>query len=762
MSNTADTLDVVRHYISKWRGFMVLAAFIATSLLSALLLFLVQPLMARYMLPLFGGSSAVWAVTMCFFQFALLLGYGYAHILNRFLPLRFGIVLHCVLMLAASTLLPIELSEQSLASNSSVPEGVALLMLLAGSIGLPFAVMSANAPLIQSWFSASGHKDAAEPYFLYGASNLGSIAALLVYPALIEPNIGLHEQAGLWARGFMSLSAALLVCGALIAGRQHTAYHHTGSSADAVSWSRWGYWLMMAFLPSALLVAWTNHMTTDVATAPFLWLPPLILYLVSFIAVFRAKPWFNPAQLRVAQLVTVPLTFVLAGNTHHLLFIPLMLAGAIAFFSTACLCHLQMFTSRPDASRLTGFYLTMSLGGVLGGLFVSLLAPVLFQDVSEYGLLLLMAVFCAPDIFGDAKIREQFRKPVVLLLAGVAVGVVFHFAGAFFGKAEWLGQNALLLGFCAAAIALFANAQRKLLISIFIFLLVTRAGVHQDPLVHQSRNFFGVLTVKQSSDFSIMYHGTTVHGAQAMADLQLPAGQKPAPMTYYAKGGGMAQALGSVKQRLQHLAREKSFGIVGLGAGSLVCYRDANENWTTFEINPDVVKAARDPKLFNFMDRCGAGVPVVIGDARLTMQNEKPDSYDALVIDAFSSDSIPVHLLTTQAMQLYFKLLRDDGILILHISNRYMDLSSVVAANSDGLAPFEGEIFAREIFHIPKRVDFSDTASKVVVLSRSKEAIDAVAQNPEAKPLAAAPAGMRAWTDDYSDLLGVILLSFKK
>jgi SAM-dependent methyltransferase len=253
-----------------------------------------------------------------------------------------------------------------------------------------------------------------------------------------------------------------------------------------------------------------------------------------------------------------------------------------------------------------------------------------------------------------------------------------------------------------------------------------------------------------------------LHGAQSKADLNLPPGQKPVPMTYYARDGGMARAIASVKSRLRDVNRNVSFGVVGLGAGSLVCYREANENWTTFEINPDVVEVARNPKLFNFLDRCGAGVPILVGDARLTMRDEKSASYDALVIDAFSSDSIPVHLLTTQAMQLYFRLLRDDGILILHISNRYMDLSSVIAANSDSLAPFEGEIFAREIFHVPHPTGFSESPSKVIVLSRSKAAIAAVDQNPDAKILAAAPAGMLAWTDDYSDVLGVILRSLRR
>jgi hypothetical protein len=744
MSDTANSVVMPQASMSKARAAMLLTAFISTSLLSALLLFLVQPLMARFMLPLLGGSPSVWAVTMCFFQAALLLGYSYAHALNRFVPLQAGIIIHGVLMLVAVTVLPVAVSTETVAPFTGLPQSLALLCVLATTIGVPFAVMSANAPLIQSWFSVSGHKDADEPYFLYGASNLGSI-------------VGLHEQSALWARGFMWLTAALLICGALVAGRGRAQVSQTVEEASAIPLARWIYWLAMAFLPSALLVAWTNHVTTDIAAAPFLWLPPLVLYLVSFIVVFRQNAWFSNKTLRLVQLFTVPLTFVLLEGTRQFMLGPVLFIGAVSFFVTACLCHRQMFETRPSARQLTAFYLTMSLGGVLGGLFVSLLAPVLFHDVSEYPLLLILAVFLASDVLNDGKITGELKKPLRIFAVAVGLGLLFHLAGTAFARPHWVGINAVIIGFFAAAAFLFMRVERKLLTSIFIFLLVVRAGVPGDPVVAQARNFFGVLSVKQSGEFSNMFHGTTLHGAEYLTDLALPEGQRPRPLTYYAKDGGMARAIASAKLFLKGESRTKNFGVVGLGAGSLVCYSEPGEAWKTFEINADVVEAARNPKLFNFLERCGKDVPIVVGDARLTLQEEAAGSYDVLVVDAFSSDSIPVHLITTEAMQLYMKLLRPDGLLVFHVSNRYMDLSSIVAANTAVLQIGDGKINTRRVIHLPAKSSVADEPSEVVVLSRSEAMIKAVESNPEIQKLADAAPGIRAWTDDYSNVLGAIV-----
>ena len=502
-------------------------------------------------------------------------------------------------------------------------------------------------------------------------------------------------------------------------------------------------------------------MTTDIAAAPFLWLPPLILYLFSFIAVFRKNAWFSNNALRTAQLLALPFTFVFLGGTKQFLIVPIMVAGAITFFVTACLCHRQMFETRPAARQLTAFYLTMSLGGVLGGLFVSLVAPVLFHDVSEYPLLLMLALFLSTDVMSDSKIIADFKNPLRIAAVAVGAGVLFQLGGFALSKTYWIGMNAVVLGFFAAAAFLFMRAERKFLMAIFIFLLVVRAGVPGDPVVAQARNFFGVLSVKQSGEFSNMFHGTTLHGAEYMADLSLPDGKRPRPLTYYAPDGGMARAIASAKLRLKGDPRTKTFGIIGLGAGSLVCYSEPGESWKTFEINPDVVAAARNPKLFNFLERCGKNVPVVVGDARLTLQSEAAGSYDVLVIDAFSSDSIPVHLITTEAMQLYMRLLRPDGLLVFHVSNRYMDLSSIVSANLAVMRVGDGNIHARFAIHLPKNGSVADTPSEVIIMSRSDEAIKAVDSNPEAKELDAAEPGIRAWTDDYSNILGAIIRGLK-
>jgi SAM-dependent methyltransferase len=558
------------------------------------------------------------------------------------------------------------------------------------------------------------------------------------------------------------LTVALLTCGALVAGRNRVRAVAETGSATAISWPMWLYWLAMAFLPSALLVAWTNHVTTDIAAAPFLWLPPLVLYLVSFIAVFCQNAWFSNKALRMVQLLMVPVTFVLLDGTAQTLAIPVMLLGAIVFFATACLCHRQMYETRPAAGQLTAFYLTMSLGGVLGGLFVSLVAPVIFNDVLEYPLLLLLAVFLSADVLRDDKVRADLKKPLLIAAVGLSVAALTHVGGLALDKPHWLGKNAAIIGFFAASVFVFMRAERKLLMSIFVFLLIVRAGVPGDTLLSQSRNFFGVLSVKHTEEYSTMFHGTTLHGAEHIEDLTLPDGKRPRAVTYYAPEGGMARAVASTRERLKNEKRVKTFGVVGLGAGSLLCYAEPGENWKTFEIDPDVVAAARNPKLFNFMDRCGKNVPVVMGDARLTLNAEEPASYDVLVIDAFSSDSIPVHLITTDAMQLYLKLLRPDGLLVFHVSNRYMDLSSILSANTAVLQIGDGKVYAREIIHLPKTPTIADEPSHVVVMSHAEATVKAIESAKETAVLADADPGVRAWTDDYSNVLGAILHKFAK
>ncbi|MGQ0485006.1 MAG: fused MFS/spermidine synthase [Hyphomicrobiales bacterium] len=720
------------------------------------MLFLVQPLMARMTLPSLGGSPSVWAVTMCFFQAMLLLGYCYAHALNRLFRPRVGLGIHLIAMVLATFSLPIELPESLIPRSAEVNSGLALIVLLGASIGLPFAVMSGNAPLLQRWFHNSGHPHAKEPYFLYAASNIGSMVALIAYPIVIEPFVGLKAQSELWASGFGVLAIAIAASGLFLfrAGDDGLQADARRDAEPRISWGKRAYWLLMSFVPSALLVAWTNHITTDIAAAPFLWLPPLALYLLSFVAVFGERPWIGEKTARAAQLAAFPISFFMVFGVAGFLIVPLTIAGAISFFATALICHRQLYLARPPASQLTEFYLIMSVGGVLGGAFVSLLAPQVFSHVAEYPLLLLIGIFAASDVLDDKRLAALLKRPLLPLAIFVAAGLVSSAAGYLHAEPGFAGSNALLIAFFATAAAVFMMADRKPLMALFVIVLILQIGAPQEVRHAQLRNFFGVLTVADSADgaWRLMYHGTTVHGAQRIEELAPGYGGKPQPATYYTPKGGTAFSVTATQERLKNSGRSGSIGVVGLGTGSLACYRQPGERWKFYEINPDVIAAARNSSLFTFLSSCAPGVPIVTGDARLTLQSEPRQSFDLLIMDAFSSDTVPVHLMTTEALSLYLSLLRDDGVLVLHISNRHMELASVLLANRRAIGH---GLFSRVVRHRTGVRTFAESGSLVVAISRNDASLAAFDRLPGAGVLQPAP-GVHAWTDDYANIAGAI------
>jgi hypothetical protein len=736
----------------------LLTSFVLATLISSSLLFLIQPLMAKLMLPLFGGSSSVWAVSMSFFQAMLLVGYGYAHLLRKYLPLRHGIMVHIGLMALGLYLLRFD--PEALVDKSAETLGaLALLTVLVKSVGFPFAVMSANAPLMQSWFSRSNHKDASDPYFMYAASNLGSMFALLAYPLIIEPLIGLNSQTSLWSAGFLALTLSLASCGAVLLANQGTSEigaDQTGSE-ELTSWSTRLNWLTWAFVPSAFLSAWTNHITTDVASAPFLWLPPLALYLASFVLMFRAKPLVSITVLRALLLISVPVAYAVNYGLGRSLLTVVLVTGAIAFMATTCILHRKMYETRPGPAKLTEFYFIMSLGGVLGGAFVSLLAPVIFSRVTEYPLLLIAAlVFAAANFRKEdvVSLREKWLMFAVIMLGAYllrsAVGVWY-----FNNPDAW--ASSVLFALLVATFYAFFKTDQRFPAYVAMAALMLELMLVQFSSLASYRNFYGVLTVGQKGEMMVMTHGTTIHGATFVSDLDPANTNKPRPLTYYAPSGGMAQSV-SVKQASLAARNEKGvFGVVGLGAGSLACYAQADEAWKFFEINENVTRLAKDPRYFPYLSRCTPDAPVVMGDARLTLQREEKASFDVLVVDAFSSDAIPVHLLTIEAMKIYFGLLKPDGVLAIHVTNGHMDLPSVVTANVAALRASGIDVQSLAYAHIPtENYETSGFAqSLVMLLSRSPQALDAHRASIFAHDLP--ETDTRPWTDDYSNVVAAIL-----
>ena len=729
--------------------------YVCTMLLSACLLFLVQPMFARMALPLLGGTPAVWAIAMLFFQAALLGGYAYAHMLKSFVGSRAAVPLHLALMAGGWFFLPVHV-EQALAPQGGSVAGLWLIGLMAKSIGYPFFFLSATAPLLQSWFARTTHQSAANPYFLYSASNIGSIGALILYPFIIEPTLGLAIQSKLWSIGY-----GLLMVGIGISGwAMLRSFDKVTAKTDDAQWlhiplRRKLWWVLMAFVPSALLVAWTNHITTDIASAPFLWLPPLILFLLTFVLVFRDRPLISLHLARIAQLVSLPICYFVQFALPLNLAIPVIFIGAIFFFATAIICHRQLYESRPDASRLTEFYMLMSIGGVLGGLFVSLLAPLIFNAVAEYPLLMVVGIMCWSGLYGDGKLLALLKTPLVPIgifaFAAVLVLLMARNSGApdVFNMHNF--TNLLLVAFGI----LIAVTHRYLSAALYLVMAVISMSTGQNTSRLQLRNYFGEISIvdgTEASPFRTFMHGTTMHGAEALTEVS-EAAAKPHAMTYYSTPGGMAQSLKITQDRLALVPRKGIYRIIGLGTGSMVCYAQTGEDWAYYEIDPNVTKVARDAAQFTFLPNCAPNLAVIEGDARLTLANEKTEKFDYLLVDAFSSDSIPVHLITTEAIQLYLSKLQDDGLLAMHLTNRYMDLVPVVAANLHKIDP---TLQARVLDFAPPNPDVPAMHSIVVVISRNAETIAGFDKVTIAKVV---PFDKRIdpWTDDFANLPAAML-----
>lgn len=684
-------------------GSGLLLAFGASLFLSALLLFSVQPIFAKMVLPTLGGTPAVWSIAMVFFQAMLLGGYLYAHGLVRLLPLRTAVVLHIAVMAVGLYWLPFGIWPGfERAPETGLP--LWLLGLFALSIGFPFFAVSANAPLLQAWFARTGHAHSADPYFLYGASNLGSFFALLSYPVLIEPLLPISGQSIVWSWGYGLLIASLLGCGLLALQRS------SGGLSGSVPAAGLGTsptpmqrltWVMLAFIPSGLLVAVTAHLSTNIAAAPFLWVIPLALFLLTFVITFQRKPVI-PHRLMLACLPFVVMAALILPQTPF----DVGILGDIAlhlvtFFVAAMVCHGELVSRRPDATHLTEFYLLMSLGGVLGGAFTSLLSPVIFSTVLEYPILLAAALLVPRE---TRDILARNRKITVTALACIPI----------VSASIWLGSSG------------------------------------QDT---RKRSFFGVITIDHTEDgqFRRFSHGTTIHGAEKVADVGLVKDTDPRPvsLSYYADDGPMAE---SIAMRRKIAGGTIDVGIVGLGVGSLACYAEAGDNWRFYEIDPAVVDFATDPKWFNYLSRCTPDAPIVVGDARLTVQDEPDGKFDILVIDAFSSDAVPVHLLTREAIRGYFAKLKPDGVLVMHLSNKYMDLSRVVSAlvRADGWSALHKvhlrSTEEKRAYRFP---------SEVMALARHEEDLaDWKADGWNAPP---EPGDVVPWTDDYSNIVSAIL-----
>ncbi len=729
------------------------AAFAVAVFTSASLVFVVQPMTTKLVLPLLGGSPSVWNTAMVFFQAALLAGYLYAHLLQRIPSIRLQATIHLSLLAAAALFLPLSITQALGDPDPSAPIGW-LLGALALSVGAPFAVLSATAPLLQAWYARvrAGRPDGANPYVLYAASNLGSFLALLAYPALIEPLASLSGQRWGWTVGY-GVFAAILVglltlmprTGGVVQARP------TKERSPPIPWRRKAVLVLLAAAPSSLMLGVTTHLSTDVASAPFLWVAPLALYLLTFVIAFQAKPWI---PLSITLLAQATFTVMIAA-----LWLTLLGLHLLGFFFTALMCHQQMAARRPAPDRLTEFYLLLSLGGVLGGAFTALIAPVVFETVLEYPLVMVLVCLARPWL-GDRPTKRTVWLMTAGLMLAAFVPLLFEMLRydpplrAAFSDFGLTTTAQIILG--VAALCAFLIRDRALMFTAVVAAMTLSAhyiGRGYDWSLTE-RSFFGVMRVaatadpKMGGDIHVLMHGTTLHGAQARnPDFAC------APTMYYAQ----TTPLGQAAELIQARGPGAVIGIVGQGSGAMAAYKRASDQMSFFEIDPMVDRLSRDPKWFTFISDCADGpIRTVLGDARLTLNREAPGSYDLLVIDAFSSDAVPTHLLTREAIEGYLKLLKPTGVVVLHLSNRNLDITlpAVAAARELGAA----ELHQVYIEH-PEAALMAEASTEALVISPTAEGLADFRADGRWRKLA--PTEVRPWTDDYVNLFGAVMRSMQ-
>jgi hypothetical protein len=750
--------SVVTDQPSASRNRLVLIVYTAAIFVSALLLFSVQPLFTKMVLPRLGGSPAVWSVAMVFFQSLLLGGYAYAHYLmqirNRMIP----VAVHLVLLVIALLTLPL-----SIASGWGEPptSGYAfwLLGLFAVSIGLPFFALAANNPLLQAWFVRTGHPNGPDPYFLYASSNIGSFLALLSYPVLLEPMFTLRTQNLIWTGGYGLLIVLIGACGVLLLRSPATAAVDTlaeDSDAPAPAWILRARWIFLAAVPSGLLIAVTAHISTDVAAAPLLWVLPLSLYLLTWVLVFQSRPLLpHKWMLRLQPLAIAGVIVLLAvGGEQNLL---LTLGGhQLCFFVIAMACHGELARTRPAAKYLTGFYVALSFGGMVGGLFAGLIAPFAFSWVAEYPILLALAALCRPP--GGAERLPRWSGwywPFLAVLAVALIAPAYSEANILTKLMARLGEYRVWViggvGVLSALLALGFNANRwKIFATVVVALVLIRAYPSDEGRVETVRSFFGVhkIVVTPHGQYHVLMHGTTIHGAQKFQnDDGTPVTGRPEPITYYHKDGGIGQAISAIRERKGAPLR---VAVIGLGSGTLTCAAEPGETWKFFEIDQSMVDTARDPKYFTYIQNCAPDLKPVIGDARLTFAREPDGIYDLIIVDAYSSDAIPIHLATEEAMKIYKAKLAPQGAVVMHVSNRHLELSSVVvgiAEANDLKSWVYSEDSGRDNEYI--------FATSVVVSAREEADVGKLASSDQWAETEA-DENQRVWTDDYSNVLGAV------
>ena len=736
-----------------------------TLVISAALLFSVQPMFSKMVLPLLGGTPQVWNTAMLFFQATLLAGYAYAHGTSRYLSIPVQASIHVALLLLCIVFLPLAIPEGWQPPTDSDPT-LWQLGLMAACVGGPFFVIAGSAPMLQRWFSGTPHPDAHNPYFLYGASNLGSMTSLLSYPFIIDPLMGLSQQSLTWSIVygglivFTIIAAFLVYRGGAYAKAKDSVVGKDApdSGAPSIDWKLRLRWLFWAFVPSSMMLGVTTYITTDIASAPLLWILPLAIYVGSFILVFSRKQIFTNQLNTLLLFIALCLILLFSISLESFVGNPFIIVGLhfAFFFVAAVACHKRLADLRPDAAHLTEFYLLMSVGGVMGGFFNAIIAPQFFIDTIEYPIVIFLACFARYSWQEEQSLKNSWVRFRAALSKNTTKTLFTdsHFFAAFIiGAAIFINQfNSQLLNLLLGGIIilLLIDSYNKRWLSTFLIgfliLLFPPASaklLENSTLLHQERNFFGVIRILDTeSGVRMLLHGTTNHGVQAIDE-----DYKMTPISYY----GAQSPIQDVMSIYNAQSGDQNIAVIGLGSGVTACYQKDRRRFDFFEIDPSIARIAQDPEYFTYLSDCGSPYSIILGDGRLTLQEKPDDQYDVLSLDAFSSDSIPVHLITSDAIELYRSKVKDDGVIIFHISNRHLDLEPVLALAAEelgmkavGRVSAGSKVEGTELEYYPTHyVAFSSDPEKIATL-KNEGWTDAHKVD-----------GVKLWTDEYSNIMSV-------
>ena len=715
--------------------------FAVTILLGSFLLFLVQPMVARMALPRLGGAPNVWNSAMVVYQALLLGGYWYAHLLSQ-LPLRRQAAVHLALFALAALTLPVSLANLAPAAPGNEVWWVPLLLAL--SIGPVFLAVSAQAPLMQRWYAL--HPGAAQPWALYAASNLGSFGGLIAYPLLVEPWLSLRQQAMIWSSCYVVLLLLIALCARARRNVPPGSMIPDHVRAQPIPRRRIALWVLLAAVPSGLMLSTTTHLTTDIFAMPLLWVLPLGVYLLSFSVAFA--DWRSPARW-IAALAWLGMLSVggMAMVSYGWMGLVPLICSVLLLFLVCTALHARLYDLRPAPERLTTFYLAMSAGGALGGVFTALIAPLAFDWVWEYPLLIMAAALLLPrGVLPEWHKVPGFEGPLQravltgILLVGAVLLWQLYQANMYVDSRPYrwpLGAAAALLGL---ALVPWRWAVTFYLTGIMLAqggydtLVDSRAGL-------RTRSYFGIYTVREhpESKLRTMLHGTTVHGEQSTDPIR-----RRTPLAYYGPTSGAGLVFGSARELLGPRAR---IGVLGLGTGTLACFAQGDQAWTVFEIDPAVLHLSRNGT-FTYLDLCAPQARVVLGDARLELAKTPRGSFDLLAIDAFSSDSVPMHLFTHEAFGVYLDALSEHGVMMVHISNNFIDLEPALAAELQA----RGLLAALRDDNPPPETDY--WATSWVAVSRDPAQIARIkALDPEAPWRIVGKPAPSVWRDDYASFL---------